>query len=300
MVRRSALALLGLVALGLAHAQTVPQLPYRLHTIRTPDGLGIAAYEYGNPAGPAILLIHGYAQGALSWHRQTSDPSLLREFRIVAYDIRGHGMSDKPVGDQYYKPAQPWGDELAAVIAQTGLDRPVLVGWSYAGRIINDYVGIHGTSRIGGINFVAASTSAVPSRLGRAGRHVAGMISPDPQTAIAATVAFLRQCFSIQPSASDFEMMVGLNMMVPRWVRTGLLGRPADFEATLRALDVPVLITHGREDQAIDITMAEYTMSVVPNATLSVYEQIGHSPFWEAPERFNRELAEFVRRATGR
>lgn len=98
-----------------------PAPPYRPHTVRTPDGLSIQAYEYGNPNGPAILLIHGYAQSALSWERQTRDPDLAREFRMVAYDVRGHGMSDKPTGDQYYKPSKPWSDEVRAVIEQTGL-----------------------------------------------------------------------------------------------------------------------------------------------------------------------------------
>ena len=53
-----------------------PALPYRAHSVRTPDGLQIAAYEYGNPTGPAILLVHGYQQCAMSWDRQTRDAEL--------------------------------------------------------------------------------------------------------------------------------------------------------------------------------------------------------------------------------
>jgi non-heme chloroperoxidase len=46
--------------------------------------------------------------------------------------------------------------------------------------------------------------------------------------------------------------------------------------------------------------MGRLTASIVPGAKLSVYEGIGHAPFWEDTPRFNRELAEFVRAANGR
>ncbi len=277
-----------------------PALPYRRHTIRTPDGLDIAAYEYGNPQGQAILLIHGYQQAALSWDRQTRDPELARDFRMVAYDLRGHGMSSKPEGDQYYKPGQVWADEVKAVIEQTGLVKPVLVGWSYGGRVMGDYLNAHGHAALGAMNWVGATSSvADPKRFGRAGRFntPAAGLSADPATAIRATIAFVRECFELQPSASDFETMVAFNMMVPRHVRMALQGRPLDIDARLRALDIPVLVTHGELDKAVDVSMARFTAGIVPNAKLSVYAGIGHAPFWEDAPRFNRELAELARSA---
>lgn len=275
-----------------------PTLPYRQHTVRTPDGVEIAAYEYGNAQGQPILFIHGYMQAALSWDRQTRDPELAREFRMVAYDIRGHGMSTKPEGDPFYKPGQVWADEVKGVIDTLGLQRPVLVGWSYGGRIMGDYLNAHGHGAIGGMDWVGATSSvADTSRFGRGGRWNGpnGSGSADPATAIRSTVAFLRECFEIQPAASDFETMLAFNSMVPRHVRLALLGRPLDIEARLRALDIPVLVTHGRFDKLVDVSMGRHTASVVPNARFSEYELIGHAPFWEDAPRFNRELAELAR-----
>jgi pimeloyl-ACP methyl ester carboxylesterase len=91
--------------------------------------------------------------------------------------------------------------------------------------------------------------------------------------------------------------MVGFNMLVPTAVRRNMLGRPSPYEATLRGLKVPVLVTQGEEDQAVIMDVARYTASTAPGARLSVYPGIGHSPFWEDAERFNRELAEFARQA---
>jgi pimeloyl-ACP methyl ester carboxylesterase len=273
-----------------------PALPYRAHRIRTPDGLSLAAYEYGNPTGIPILFIHGYAQAALSWDRQTRDPELARDFRLVALDLRGHGMSDKPVGNEHYRTGKLWADDIQATIAQLNLDRPVLVGWSYGGRVMGDYITEHGTGRIRGMNWVAATSStADTSRFGRAVRHLGAMTSADPATAIQATIAFLRDCFEVQPSANDFEVMLAFNMMVPRHVRVGLGGRAITFEERLRRVEVPVLVTHGVLDKVSDISMGRHTASLVPGARLSEYTFIGHAPFFEDAPRFNRELAAFAR-----
>lgn len=279
-------------------ASAAPALPYRPHAIRTPDGLTLAAYEYGNPNGPAILFIHGYAQAALSWDRQTRDADLAREFRMVALDLRGHGMSDKPIGHEHYRTDRLWADDIRSTIEQAQLSRPTLVGWSYGGRVMGDYVNAHGTGAIGAMNWAAAvSSGAEVSRFGRGGRFLAQMTSADPMTAIRGTVSFLRECFDLQPSATDFETMLAFNMMVPRHVRISLTGRQVSFEASLRGLDIPVLVTQGTLDKLIDVTMGRHTASIVPGARLSEYVNIGHAPFWEDAPRFNRELAELVRSA---
>jgi pimeloyl-ACP methyl ester carboxylesterase len=193
------------VTLAQAQAPAGPTLPYRAHSIRTPDGLTLAAYEYGNPAGIPLLFIHGYAQAALSWDRQTRDADLAREFRMVALDLRGHGMSDKPVGNEHYRNSKLWADDIQATITQLNLGRPVLVGWSYGGRVMGDYVSEHGAARLRAMNWVCAvSSSADPSRFGRGGRFVAQMVSPDPATAISGTISFLRECFEVQPTTGDF------------------------------------------------------------------------------------------------
>ena len=62
--------------------------------------------------------------------------------------MRGHGNSDKPLEPQMYKDSKAWANEVQAVIDAAGLKRPVLVGWSYGGRVIGDYLTIHGAARL--------------------------------------------------------------------------------------------------------------------------------------------------------
>ena len=77
------------------------------------------------------------------------DSDLAKEFHIVTYDLRGHGNSDKPLDPARYKDSKAWGDEVQAVMDAAGLKHPVLVGWSYAGRVISDYVATHGRGQTG-------------------------------------------------------------------------------------------------------------------------------------------------------
>ena len=291
------LAVIGL--LGGRPALAPAQGPTRTLMVTTPDGVRVSAQEWGNPQGPEILFIHGFSQSHLSWLRQVRS-DLAREFRMATYDVRGHGYSDKPMAPEYYKESRRWADEVQAVMDQIGLRKPVLVGWSYGGRIINDSLLTHGSGRISGVDFVAATSKSDPAFFGPGLRFLKPMSQGDLAANIEATGEFLKACFAKPLPAQEFQTMLAFNMLTPPAVRGHMGGRPAPYEEMLKSLKIPVLVTHGTEDQLVLIGMGRYTAATVPGAKLSVYEGIGHSPFWEDAARFNRELAEFVRAAHGR
>jgi pimeloyl-ACP methyl ester carboxylesterase len=293
---RTAGALVMLAALAVAAPAAAQQPKYKPISVKTPDGLKIAAQEWGNPAGPEILFIHGFSQSSLSWIRQ-ADSALGKEFRIITYDLRGHGNSDKPLEQAMYRESQGWADEVEAIIDAAGLKRPVLVGWSYGGRVVADYLKVHGPGHLAGINYVDAVSKSDPSFFDEGLKVQPLMFSDDLATNIAATRTFLHNCFERQPSQEEFETMLAFNMMVPPRVRANMGGRTLDIDAILVALKLPVLVTHGVKDRLLKVAAAQYTASKIPGAKLSLYEGVGHAPFFEDAERFNAELAAFVRAA---
>ena len=293
---------IGPAAAGLAMATGAPaaaqEHEYKPIAVKTPDGLAIVAQEWGNPAGPEILFIHGFSQSYLSWTRQV-EGDLAKEFRMVTYDLRGHGGSDKPFEPERYRESKFWADEVEAVINAAGLQRPVLVGWSYGGRIIADYLKIHGAGKLAGLNYVDAISKSDPSFFGPGLKPLASMASDDLAANIAATRRFLRNCFEKQPTQDEFETMLAFNMMVPPKVRAAMGGRQLSMEDILKGLSLPVLVTHGSADTLVLLAAGKHTAETIPGAKLSIYDGIGHAPFWEDATRFNAELTAFVRAANG-
>ena len=269
---------------------------YKPLVVRAPDGVKIEAQEWGNPAGSEILFIHGFSQASMSWQRQV-EGDLAKEFRLVTYDLRGHGNSDKPLEPEKYKESKAWADEVQAIINAANFKRPVLVGWSYGGHVIADYLKIHGAAGLAGLNYVDAVTKSDPSFYGDGLKVQPLMSSEDLAINIAATRHFLRNCFENQPSQDDFETMLAFNMMVPPKVRANMGGRPLSMDETLKALNLPVLVTHGATDKLALVAAARHTAATIPGAKLSVYDRVGHAPFWEDTARFNAELSAFVRAA---
>ena len=265
--------------------------------VRSRDGLVLASYEYGNPIGPEILFIHGFSQCSLAWNNQFSSPALATDFRLIALDIRGHGASEKPMDPTRYADDRLFADDVHSVMEAFNLRRPVLVGWSYAGRIVSDYLEAYGTDCIAGINYVCARTNNNPAYNGPGTEFLGDMSGNDLEANIKATRAFVRACYEKQPSPEEFETVFDYNMLVPASIRGAHLGRPASDGSILAKLDVPVLVTQGSEDKLVLRGLGELTAAIVPGARLSMYSGIGHAPFAEDAARFNRELAEFVRAA---
>ena len=184
---------------------------------------------------------------------------------------------------------------MASVIDQTGLEQPILVAWSYGGYVAADYLRAYGDTRIGGINLVGAAVMLRPAAFDHIGpgllENVPGMCAPDLAANIAATRRFLRACTSGPLSDDAVAAALASNMAVPAAVRRALLSRELDASEILARVAVPVLVTHGQDDAIVLPSMAEHTLTVCPAATASWYDGVGHMPFWEAPDRFARELA---------
>ncbi len=259
------------------------------------DGVNLAVFETGNPKGRPVIFIHGFAQSHDSWVKQMEAPELQRGLRLISFDLRGHGDSDKPLVKEAYHDPERWGRDLQSVIRATGAERPSLVAWSYGGRVLNDYLSVFGDGEVGSLNYVAATSTAERFGLGRSYALIVPMLSDDAAVAERATGVFLQACFEKQPTATEMEAMQRFNAKTPVAVRKLLAGRPAPYEETLRRIKVPVLLTHGDQDQISAVAMSEYTRRMVPAAQLSIYPGIGHSSFFEDPQRFNGELMALVR-----
>lgn len=274
-----------------------------ISTVTGGNGVKLHVREWGNKSGPPILLVHGWSQHHLAFRRQI-ESDLANEFRLVAFDLRGHGMSEHPTEVEDYTNGDLWAADIAAIIDQLGLVNPLLVGWSFGGSVISDYLRVHGDTKIAGVNYVGwgvimGNTEAELRFVGR-GFHdyYEGATSKDMPTAIEAMIGFAHACLGKPIPQDDLETLIAFNVMVPRFTRWAITQRKAiDFTSVISELSTPILATYGTKETIALPIVAKHIVKVCKNATSSLYEGVGHAPFLEDPKRFNLELAAFTRKA---
>jgi non-heme chloroperoxidase len=251
--------------------------------------------ETGNPRGRPILFIHGASQCWLQWNRQT-DSSLAEDHRLVALDMRGHGLSDKPRDG--YDDSKHWADDVDAVIQGLTLDHPVLSGWSYGPLVFLDYIRHYGQDRLGGLHFVGAVTKLgseeamsvlTPEFLGL----VPAFFATDTETSVRGLEGLLRLCFAKEPSAAEQYLMLGYNVAVPAYVRQGLFSRSVDNDDLLPKIRKPVLITHGAADAIVKLAAVDQHKAAMPHAQVQLMPNTGHAAFWDDAAGFNERLRAF-------
>jgi pimeloyl-ACP methyl ester carboxylesterase len=258
-------------------------------------GTRLHLLETGNPKGQAILFLHGLSQCSLTWDRQLNS-DLASRFRLVAMDLRGHGMSDKP--REGYDNSRLWADDIDAAIRELDLERPVLCGWSYGPLVMLDYVRHHGEETLGGMHFVAgmsklgsdeASSLIAPEFLAL----VPGFFSADVVESVQSLETLLRLCMARELAQTDLYTMLGFCVSVPPFVRQALLSRVFDNDDLLPSITRPVLITHGAKDAIVSEAAVEQHRSLLRNVQIHIMPDAGHAAFWDDAPAFNRRLASF-------
>ena len=275
----------------------------QVHDVRGGGGRRLHVREWGKAEGTPIVFIHGWSQNHLCWAHQY-DSALADEFRLIAYDLRGHGMSDAPLDAAHYTDASLWADDLAAVIEALDLERSVLVGWSYGAFVIFDYIRRHGQGQVAAINLVEGCVKLEESAFGTLIGpgfldHFVAATADDLPTNIQAMRSFVRACLVKPVPDDEIETAVCWNIVVPAAIRANLAARELDCDDVLRGLEMPLLVTQGRVDTVVLPAMAEHILATCPTAEASWYDRVGHVPHLEEPERFNRELAALTRRVAG-
>lgn len=273
----------------------------KTHRIVGGGGTPLHLIETGNSQGRPILFIHGFSQCWLAWSRQLKS-DLADDYRLIAMDLRGHGLSDKP--HDGYSESRLWADDVDAAIKGLNLDHPILCGWSYGPLVILDYIRHYGEDAIAGVNFVGGVTKlgsdeAVSVLTPEFLSLVPGFFSSDVGDSVRSLQSLLKMCFAQEPSAEDLYLMLGYNVLVPPYVRQALFSRSFDNDDLLPKMSKPVLITHGAADAIVKPAAADQHKAGIPHAQIQIMANAGHAAFWDDPATFNQNLKEFCRKSTG-
>ena len=257
----------------------------------------LAARLAGPADAPPIIFVHGFSQGALAWIAQLASP-LVERFRLVAVDLRGHGASGEGTLSDYADGAV-WAADLAATLdAFTDGQPALLVGWSYGGRILCEYLHRHGSHRLRGLVYVGATAGGGTDKhralLGPGSAVLPAMTDNDPALSIPATRAFLDACTAAPLPREHADLMLAVNARVSPATRRAMLGWVCDFDGLLASVKLPTLVIHGERDAVVRPESGERIAGMVPGARLEIVAGAGHCVFLEQPGRFNELLAGFA------
>lgn len=299
----SVLAALCLLVLPLAPAQAEADTFY----VEGHGSVPLSVTVTGPEDGPEVLFLHGIGMGADSFSPQLNS-ELAERYRMVAIDLRGHGMSGKPHKAEAYTLREVWAEDVRRVIAATGLKKPVIVAWSYGTLVTADYLLAEGGDAISGLIMVGAHGGIAPpsprneppdpavmAEMARYYQLRASSSLADQQAALEILAPYLYEVTETGPSKEWQSRARILGLMVPPYAQPHLRAHPMDNAALAAVLaETHVMLVHGTRDFAVTPADVEAAKKAIPHLEVHTVVGGGHSPFAEDPARFNALLAGFV------
>jgi pimeloyl-ACP methyl ester carboxylesterase len=323
--RRRALAVAGLSAAGLAAweiqrrrdlraIQNDPEwqelhrpLPSRARDVRSADGTRLHVEIFGRDDAPTIVLIHGWVEAIRLWHYQIRD--LMASYRVVAYDQRGHGLSDLPKRGGYTEAALA--DDLQAVLEaclRPG-ERCIAAGHSMGGMTMVAWAGRFPSLVADRLAGAALVNTGVSEMLGRSeifkapvGHRIRALLTPAVLASPlrAPTIiepvslrAIKRVAFAPDASLARVAFCHQMFLTAPAPVRSGF-GRmfiPLDLTPAVACLTPPAVVIAGEHDRLLPAWHSEQLAGLLPNAVEHVVlPGTGHMAPIEAPNEVTGRL----------
>jgi non-heme chloroperoxidase len=272
--------------------------------ITVSDGTEIFFKDWGPKDAPAVVFHHGWPLSADDWDNQMLF-FLGHGFRVVAHDRRGHGRSSQTdTGNEM----DTYAADVAALAKALDLRGAVHVGHSTGGGEVARYVARAEPGRVA----KAVLIGAVPPVMVRSERNPEGLPIEVFDGFRAALVANRAQFYRDVPAGPFY----GFNRdgatisqgAIDNWWRQGMMGgakaqydciaafSETDFTGDLRAIDVPVLVMHGTDDQIVPIAdSALKAHPLLKHGTLKTYDGLPHGMCTTHPEIINPDLLAFIR-----
>jgi pimeloyl-ACP methyl ester carboxylesterase len=238
------------------------------------------------------------------WEYQVDD-LVNAGLRVIKYDRRGFGKSDKPWDGYDY---DTFTDDLHAILEKLDLQDAVLVGFSMGGGEAVRYVNRYGTT--GRVSKIVLVSAVVPF-LGQSNDNHDGvpqavfaeMMEAMKEDRIAFLDTFGEQFFGVSmikhPVSKPYlQYFRGLaEVALPRATQQCALAfANTDFRADVEAVNVPTLIIHGDADKTVPIEASSArTARMIPNAVYKVYEGAPHGLFYTDRKKLNADLIDFCR-----
>ncbi|HZL01308.1 MAG TPA: alpha/beta hydrolase [Caulobacteraceae bacterium] len=264
-----------------------------------PGGLHVHYRDQGNPAGPPLVMVHGFSASLQAWEPWVA--ILTPDYRIVTLDLPGHGLTRAPAG--YKATIDRYADLTDDLAQRLKLGRYVAVGNSMGGGVAWD-LALRRPSHLRGLVLVDSAGLSHRGRRGDGPLIFRLMRNPVGR-------ALLRNL----DSRPLIESGLKAAYVDPRLVTPALVDRYADLArapghrdillsiqggdegasaATLAGIHTPTLVMVGEKDALIPPADGKALAAAIPGAKLVVYPDAGHVPMEQIPARSAADLKSFL------
>lgn len=251
-------------------------------------------FEQSGNKGPALVLLHGWGLNHYVWTGIT--PQLSDAYRVVAFDLPGHGDSDMPAGNDYGL------KQVAEAVASSMAQESIVLGWSLGG-LIAQQIALLRPALVKGLILVASS-----ARFARGDDWPHGMdtglladfaaqLTQDYQATVQRFLALqsmgsthareeirtLREAFSKVREPNPAALRGGLRLL-----------QECDLRTQINSIHCPVLIINGEKDRLVIPQTGKLMAQIMPHARHVMIKGAGHAPFLSHRDTFIELVERFV------
>ena len=273
-----------------------------MQPFQTRDGVSIFYKDWGT--GQPIMFHHGWPLSADDWDNQMLF-FLSQGFRVIAHDRRGHGRSTQTdAGNDM----DTYVDDLLQLTAHLDLKDAVHIGHSTGGGEVVRYVARAPKRRVA----KAVIASAVPPVMLKSDKNPGGLPIEVFDGLRAQLAANRAQFYRDLPSGPFYGFnrpgAKTIEGVVDNWWRQGMIGgakahydcikafSETDFTEDLKAIEQPVLVLHGDDDQIVPYQDAGVlSAKLLKNAKLKIYPGFPHGMLTVHPDVLNKDILDFIR-----
>jgi epoxide hydrolase 4 len=274
------------------------------------NGIRLHCVEAGE--GPLVVLLHGFPEYWYSWRRQI--PALAEAgFRVVAPDMRGYNLSDKPEGWRSYDAENLTGD-IAGLVAALGAERAHVVGHDWGAAV----AWLTAMRRPEAVDRLAILNVPHPARMLEGFRSPKQLLKswymfffqlPAVPEALVRARGFAFGRRQLERDLGDKLGAAELDGYVEAWSQPGamtaminyyraaLRQSPRRAQREVRPIEAPTLVIWGERDRYLGVELAEPPDRLVPDARVERIPEASHWVQQDAPERVNELLIDFLRAA---
>ena len=258
----------------------------------TVNRLTVSYSDHGPEGAPVIILIHGFPFNKSMWNGQVA--ALMDNYRVIAYDIRGHGNSDPGIDDFFI---ELFVNDLVRFMEKLGIEKPILCGLSLGGYIALNAV-LKYPARFDGL--ILNDTQCIADTPEIKENRCLAIIHIKEKGVEQYAEESIKKLFASGTFAKKENVIHAVKEMIINTPKRTLcntlhaLAERKEMCTRLHEINIPVLIMVGKEDKITPAAAAQEMHEKIRDSMLKIIQHAGHVSNLENPIAFNFQLIKFL------